>query len=87
MTKGFGGKRETGRHRYFFTRNLVKPRITESRTKISIRTAERIRRDADLYGEAVLCRKYPDCQMEELMIRQTDWMPGCYIYARMRRNT
>jgi hypothetical protein len=85
MTKAFEGKREKGRHRYFYTRNLRKPKITESRTRISRRQAERIREDADIQGEAILRRKYPGSAIEEITIRQTDWMPGCYIYARMRR--
>jgi hypothetical protein len=46
--------------------------------------AERIREDTDLYGEAILRRRFPGLQLEELTVRQTDWMPGCYIYARLR---
>ena len=85
MTKGFSGKREKGRHRYFYTRNLVKPRITESRTRISRRQAERIREDAEIQGEAILRKKYPGMSLEELKVRQSDWLPGCYLYARLRR--
>jgi hypothetical protein len=85
ITKKFAAKREKGRHRYFYTRNLRKPRVTESRTRISRRQAERIREDADVQGEAILRRKYPGSAIEEITIRQTDWMPGAYIYARMRR--
>ena len=48
------------------------------------RQAERIREDADLQGEVILRKKYPGTMVEELVIRQTDWLPGCYIYARMR---
>ena len=84
MTKGFDTKRETGRHRYFYTRNLKQPTITESKTRISRRQAERIREDADLQGEVILRKKYPGTMVEELVIRQTDWLPGCYIYARLR---
>lgn len=79
-------KRGKGRHRYFYTRNLKKPRITESRTRISRRQAERIREDADVQGEAIFRKKWPELVMEGLEVRQTDWMPGCYIYARMRRD-
>lgn len=85
MTKGFDGKREKGRHRYIYSRGLKQPRITESRTRISRRQAERIREDADICGEAILRKKYPGLRLEELTVRQTDWLPGCYIYARMRR--
>lgn len=84
MTKGFTGKRDTGRHRYYYTRNLKKPTMTESRTRISRRQAELIREDADLQGEVIMRKKYPSKVMEALEVRQTDWMPGCYIYARMR---
>lgn len=84
MTKGFDNKRETGRHRYFYTRNLKQPVVTESKTRISRRQAERIREDADLQGEVILRKKYPRTMVEELVIRQTDWLPGCYIYARLR---
>ena len=85
MTRGFQDVRAQGRHRYFYTRNLVQPKVTESRTKVSIRMAERIRQDADQYGESTLIRKYPGHQLEDIQIYQTDWMPGAYIYARMRR--
>ena len=85
MTKGFSAKREKGRHRYFFTRNLKKPVVTENRTKISRRQAERIREDADMAGEIILRKKYPGLTLESLEIRQTDWLPGGYIYARLRR--
>jgi len=84
MTRGFSTKRETGRHRYYYTRNLRKPRITESKTRISRRQAELIREDADLQGEIVFRKKYPGLQLEALEMRQTDWMPGCYIYTRLR---
>lgn len=77
-------KRGKGRHRYFYTRNLKQPTVTESKTRISRRQAERIREDADLQGEVIFRKKYPGLQMDELMVKQTDWLPGCYIYARMR---
>ena len=84
MTKGFSTKRDTGRHRYFYTRNLRQPRITESRTRISRRQAELIREDADMQAEVIFRKKWPGCCLESIEIRQTDWMPGCYIMARLR---
>ena len=86
MTKGFSGKRDKGRHRYMYTRNLRKPVETVSRTRISRRMAERIREDADIQGEAIFRKRYPGLRLEDLAVRQSDWMPGCYIYARMRRD-
>lgn len=86
MTKGFSAKRDKGRHRYYYSRNLKKPRITESRTRISRRQAERIREDAEIQGEAIFRRKWPGLRLEGITVRQTDWLPGCYIYARMRRD-
>ena len=87
MTKGFGTKRETGRHRYFYTRNLRQPIVTESKTRISRRQAELIREDADLQGEVIMRKKYPGMTLESLIVRQTDWLPGAYIYARLRNNS
>lgn len=85
MTRCFDAKRDKGRHRYFYTRNLDhRPRVTESRTRISRRQAERIREDADLEGEAIMRKKYPGLRLEDLTIRQSEWLPGCYIYARLR---
>lgn len=86
MTKGFGGKRDLGRHRYYYTRNLRQPAVTESRSRISRHQAELIRTDADIMGEAIIRKKYPGLRLDELTVRQSDWMPGCYIYARMRRD-
>ena len=85
MTKGFDGKRENGRHRYFYTKNLVRPRVTESRSRISRRQAERIREDADMNAEVIIRKKWPDRKLESVELKQSDWLPGVYIYARMRR--
>lgn len=85
MSKGFDTKRETGRHRYFYTRNLQLPRITESRHRVSVRQAERIREDTDLYAEQVFRSKYPGLVLESVTAKTTAWMPGVYIYARFRR--
>lgn len=85
MTKGFSAKRERGRHRYYYSKNLRKPVETVSRSRISRRQAERIREDADVQGEIILRKLYPGQSLEELTVRQSEWLPGCYIYARMRR--
>ena len=85
FTKGFSGKRETGRHRYFYTRNLKNPKITESKTKVSKRMAERIREDTAIEGEEIIRKKYPGMILEGITVRTSDWMPGVYIYARLRR--
>lgn len=84
MTKCFETKRDTGRHRYFYTRNLRQPIITESKTRISRRQAELIREDADLQAEVIFRKKWPGCILESVELKQTDWMPGCYISARLR---
>ena len=84
MTKGFSNKRDKGRHRYIFSRNLKRPRVTESRTRISRHQAELIREDADAQGEIIFRKKYPEMAMEEMTVSQSEWMPGCYIYARLR---
>lgn len=86
LTKGFSAKRENGRHRYFFTRNLVQPRITESRTRISRRQAERIREDATIAGEMIIRKKWPELELESLTVRASEWLPGAYIYGRLRRH-
>ena len=78
-------KRGKGRHRYFYTRNLRKPKVTESRTRISRRQAAMIAESADIYGTQIFRKKYPGQELQELTIRQTEWMPGAYIYAQMRR--
>ncbi len=77
-------KRGKGRHRYFYTRNLKKPKVTESRTRISRRQAAMIAESADIYGTQIFRKKYPGQELQELTIRQTEWMPGAYIYAQMR---
>ena len=86
MTRGFSNKRDIGRHRYFYTRNLKQPVVTMSRTRISRRQAEMIREDANIQGEIIFRKKYPGLKLDSIELKQTDWMPGCYIYARMRRD-
>ena len=84
FVKRFSAKRAKGRHRYIYSRNLRKPKVTESKTRISRRQAERIREDADLEGAQIIRRKYPDKVIEEINVKQSEWIPGCYITVRMR---
>lgn len=87
ITRGFTGERAKGRHRYSYSRNLKKPRVTESRTRISVRQAERIREDADRDGAEIIRRKWPGMVLEQLTVRQSEWMPGAYIVAELRRSS
>ena len=68
------------------TRNLVRPveRITDRQP--SRRRVAMIARDVRQAGKEIFEKLYPDWELiEDADVRVSDYVPGAYIYARMRR--
>lgn len=68
------------------SRNLKKPEPRVSERTISRRRAMKVAGDVYGAGREILEKLYPDYQlMETPRVTYSDYMPGAYIYARMRR--
>lgn len=68
------------------SRNLKKPQRRVSERKISRRRAIQVAADVRGAGREILEKLYPGYQlMEAPRVTYSDYMPGAYIYARMRR--
>jgi hypothetical protein len=86
MLKAAGSTaRQKDAKRWSCSRNLKEPRITESVHRVSRRMAARIAEDAEVQGEIVFRKLFPQLQLTELTVRRSDWIAGAYIYARMVR--
>lgn len=79
MIKGPQGKR-----RWAASKNLKKPSVSWADRKISARTARRIA-DERAASAAALEKLYPGYEVADVEVRSNPYMPGCYIYARLRK--
>lgn len=79
-------KQKTGGRWWSHSRNLVMPRPTVSDRRISRRRMALIAADVRRDGAAILEKIYPGYKVVELPEpRFSDFVPGAYIYARLRR--
>lgn len=68
------------------SRNLIIPQPTVSDRKVSRRRMMKIAADVQIEGRAILEKLYPGYRVVELPdVKYSDFVPGCFIYARMRR--
>lgn len=68
------------------SKNLKQPTVTVSDRKFTRGTADQIARDMRGDARRILEKKYPGYRLiEQPTIRQSDFLPGCYIYAFMER--
>lgn len=79
-------KQKTGGRWWSHSRNLLDPQPTVSERRISRRRMARIAADVQRDGAEILEALYPGYKVVELPdVKYSDFMPGCYIYARLRR--
>ena len=72
--------------RWAHSRNLKEPEITVSDRKISRRRAALIAMDVMQFGKEIFEKLYPGYRLqEEPVVKFSEFVPGAYIYARMRR--
>ena len=68
------------------SKGLKQPTVTVADHKFSRAAAAKIARDLEGDARAILEKKYPGYRLiEQPVIRFSDWLPGCYIYAMMVR--
>lgn len=79
-------KQKVGGRWWSHSRNLIAPTPTVSDRKVSRRRLLKIAADVTRDGRQILETLYPGYQlMEEPLVRYSDFAPGCYIYARLRK--
>ena len=73
--------------RWGSSKGLKQPEITVSKHKFSRRAADAIARAAEGDAKTIFEKRYPGYQLiEQPLIRYSEFLPGVYIYAMMRRS-
>lgn len=68
------------------SKGLKQPSVTVADHKFSRAAAAKIARDLEGDARTILEKKYPGYRLiEQPVIRYSDWLPGCYVYAMMER--
>ena len=79
-------KQKRGRRWWSHSRNLKDPKVTVSDRKVSRRRAMKVASDVTQYGREIMEKLYPGYRLMELpRVHYSDFLPGAFIYARMRR--
>lgn len=79
-------KQKRGGRCWAHSRNMKEPTVRVSDRKISRRRAALIAEDVRRSGRDILESIYPGYKlMEEPIVTYSDFLPGAYIYARLRR--
>ena len=73
-----------GSKRYSCSRNLKRPTVYESYSKFTRRKAEKLATEQE-NPKDVFEGMYKQYQFKDMAVRYSDFVPGCYIYTRMRR--
>ena len=73
-----------GKKRWASSRNLKKPAVSWADRKINGRAAKRIAEEKAT-SSAALEKLYPGHEVIDIEVRTNPYIPGCYIYARMRK--
>lgn len=80
-----GRQRVETAKRWYASRGLKRPTVTVADHKLSRTRAEKIARDMDDDGRRILAKVYPGYQVTDLVVRESEWLPGAYIYAVLAR--
>lgn len=74
-----------GRKRWGWSKNLIQPTISTSDKKLSKRQAARIAADVGFDGKTIIENFYPGYLVQDIDVRRSDYLAGCYIYVQLRR--
>jgi hypothetical protein len=77
-------KQKRDSKRYACSRNLEKPKVYEAYSKFTKRRAERIAHDENGAKE-IFEKMYPKYIFKDIDIKYSEFVSGCYIYARLRK--
>lgn len=77
---------KASRRHWNCSRNLVQPTVTVADHKISVRKAMQIAADMQSDARDILEKVYKNYRLtRDVEVRSSDFVPGCYVYARLRR--
>lgn len=77
---------KAGRKAWWGSRNLTQPKESYADHKFSPAKMERIARGLEMDGRWWVERAYPEFRcIEDVSCRRSDFLPGVYLFARMRR--
>ena len=71
--------------RWVSSKNLKEPTVTVADTKITRRKAARLAHDAEAFGKDLFEHLYKEYLFNDIEVKTSAYVAGCYIYARMRR--
>lgn len=70
--------------RYTPSRNLTKPTVTESDTKLTRRRAEKIAKE-EISAQEVFEKFYKNYKFNDIEVKFSDYTSGAYLYVRMKK--
>lgn len=79
-----GPATENNQKKYTCSKNLEKPKVTTADTKISKKRAEKIARDPNMATE-IFQKLYEGYLFKDIKISYSDFVPGAYLYVRMKQ--
>ena len=78
-------KSQRNRKKWVSSRNLKKPKVRTSDTKLSNRRVQRLADELPAVGKEILRKAYPECEPVDVDVYRSDVMPGVFIRAQMKR--
>ena len=72
-------------HKWFASKGLKKPRPTYNDSKFSRRASMKLAQAAQEDAKKLFEKKYPGWRLVEYSLHYSDFLPGVYIHAHMRR--
>ena len=84
--EGSANGERAGEKSYSCSRNIIRPKITTSDSKVSRRRVTQIAEDVRLEGKEIFEKLYPGYRLvEDVRTAVSDFVAGAYIYAKLRR--
>ncbi|MDR2515649.1 MAG: hypothetical protein LBD02_10690 [Christensenellaceae bacterium] len=78
-------KAPKGKKRWGYSKGLKKPKVTVAEKKFTRRAVEQMVMDFERAPKEVLTRLYKGHDFLDCVIYTSDWIPGAFIYAKLRR--
>lgn len=85
MTQHKEGQEKLMKRKWFASKGLKKPRPTYNDSKFSRRAAAKLAQAAQEDAKALFEKRYPGWRLVDYSVHYSDFLPGVYIHAHMRR--
>ena len=87
ITQHKGTQKKLMSRKWFCSKGLKRPRATYNDSKFSRRAAARLDQQAREDAKALFEKKYPGWRLVDYSVHYSDFLPGVYVHAHMRRIT